>query len=199
MKRSRTVIRELSRNESAKSLTASNLDSQWERTGQPAGLRSLPQSPSHTGDQATAVSSAGRGSIREKALGRWTTYWEESQEQLGWRRKWQPTPVLLLGESLGQRSLVGYSLWSRRVGHDWLTHTQNWGDTWWCKSTLYLLSHLLQEAGWARQHLGGRMACPSPHPLWKSWGLSAYNGWPWANKRLSCLKQNKRQTKQKNS
>ena len=123
MKRSRTVIRELSRNESAKSLTASNLDSQWERTRQPAGLRSLPQSPSHTGDQATAVSSAGRGSIREKALGRWTTYWEEIQEQLGWRRKWQPTPVLLLGEPLGQRSLVGYSLWSRRVGHDWVTNT----------------------------------------------------------------------------
>ena len=26
-----------------------------------------------------------------------------------WRRKWQPTPVFLLGESHGQRSLVGYS------------------------------------------------------------------------------------------
>ena len=24
-----------------------------------------------------------------------------------WRRKWQPTPVFLLGESQGQRSLVG--------------------------------------------------------------------------------------------
>ena len=28
-----------------------------------------------------------------------------------WRRKWQPTPVLLLGESHGQRSLAGYSSW----------------------------------------------------------------------------------------
>ena len=28
-----------------------------------------------------------------------------------WRRKWQPTPVFLPGESHGQRSLVGYSLW----------------------------------------------------------------------------------------
>ena len=28
-----------------------------------------------------------------------------------WRRKWQPTPVLLPGESHGQRSLLGYSLW----------------------------------------------------------------------------------------
>jgi len=28
---------------------------------------------------------------------------------LPWRRAWQPTPVLLPGESHGQRSLVGYS------------------------------------------------------------------------------------------
>ena len=28
-----------------------------------------------------------------------------------WRRKWQPTPVFLLGESHGQRSLVGCRLW----------------------------------------------------------------------------------------
>ena len=26
-----------------------------------------------------------------------------------WRRKWQPTPVFLHGESHGQRSLVGYN------------------------------------------------------------------------------------------
>ena len=30
-----------------------------------------------------------------------------------WRRKWQPTPIFLLGESLGQRSLVGCRLWCR--------------------------------------------------------------------------------------
>ena len=28
-----------------------------------------------------------------------------------WRRKWQPTPVLLLGKCHGQRSMVGYSPW----------------------------------------------------------------------------------------
>ena len=28
-----------------------------------------------------------------------------------WRRKWQPTPVLLPGESQGRRSLVGCHLW----------------------------------------------------------------------------------------
>ena len=31
--------------------------------------------------------------------------------KIAWRRAWQPTPVSLPGESRGQRSLVGYSLW----------------------------------------------------------------------------------------
>ena len=31
-----------------------------------------------------------------------------------WRRKWQPTPVFLLGESHGQRILVGYSPLGRK-------------------------------------------------------------------------------------
>ena len=30
-----------------------------------------------------------------------------------WRRKWQPTPVFLPGESQGRQSLVGFSLWGR--------------------------------------------------------------------------------------
>ena len=46
------------------------------------------------------------------------------------RRKWQPTPVFLLGESQGRRTLVGYSPW----GHNesdmterlqlWLIHVE---------------------------------------------------------------------------
>ena len=31
-----------------------------------------------------------------------------------WRRASQPTPVFLPGESHGQRSLVGYSLWGHK-------------------------------------------------------------------------------------
>ena len=31
-----------------------------------------------------------------------------------WRGKWQPTPVLLLGKSHGQRSMVGYSPQGRK-------------------------------------------------------------------------------------
>ena len=35
--------------------------------------------------------------------------------------KLQLTPVFLPGKSHGQRSLVGYSPWGRRVRHDWAT------------------------------------------------------------------------------
>ena len=36
-----------------------------------------------------------------------------------WRRKWQPTPVFLPGESQGQKSLVDCHLWGlHRVRHD---------------------------------------------------------------------------------
>ena len=36
-----------------------------------------------------------------------------------WRRKWQPTPAFLPGESQGRRSLVGCHLRGRTVRHDW--------------------------------------------------------------------------------
>ena len=38
-----------------------------------------------------------------------------------WRRKWQPTPVFLPGESQGQGSLVGCRPWGR-------TESDNWSD-----------------------------------------------------------------------
>ena len=34
--------------------------------------------------------------------------------KIPWRRAWQPTPVLLPGESHGQRSLAGYSPWGHK-------------------------------------------------------------------------------------
>ena len=40
-----------------------------------------------------------------------------------WRRKWQHRPVLLPGESHGQRSLGGRSPWGLRVGQDWATYS----------------------------------------------------------------------------
>ena len=38
--------------------------------------------------------------------------------EIPWRRAWQPTPVFWPGESHGL-----YTLWRRRVGHDWVTFT----------------------------------------------------------------------------
>ena len=43
-----------------------------------------------------------------------------------WRRKWQPTPVFLPGESQGWGSLLGcWSMGSHRVGHDWSNSSSN--------------------------------------------------------------------------
>ena len=45
--------------------------------------------------------------------------------KIPWRRKCQPTPVFLPGESHGQRSLAGYSPQNcRRIGHDLKTKQQ---------------------------------------------------------------------------
>ena len=43
-------------------------------------------------------------------------YWATSLSLfrfMHWRRKWQPTPVFLPGESQGRGSLVGHCLWGR--------------------------------------------------------------------------------------
>ena len=41
--------------------------------------------------------------------------------KIPWRRKWQPTLVLLPGKSFGKKSLAGYRQWSRRVRQDLVT------------------------------------------------------------------------------
>ena len=40
--------------------------------------------------------------------------WIPESRKFPWRRAWQPTPVFLPGESHGERSLAGYSLWGRK-------------------------------------------------------------------------------------
>ena len=55
-----------------------------------------------------------------------------------WRRKWQPTPVFLPEESHGQRSLMGYSPWSRkRVRYDLAT-----------KQHIYIYVHMYKHFLW---------------------------------------------------
>ena len=46
--------------------------------------------------------------------------------KIPWRRKWQPTPVFLSGESHGLRSLAGYSPWIARVGQNLATENTKW-------------------------------------------------------------------------
>ena len=49
----------------------------------------------------------------------WETWVRSLGQEVPWRRKWQPTPVLLPRKSHRRRSLV--SMGSQRVGHDWAT------------------------------------------------------------------------------
>ena len=68
--------------------------------------------PGGSGGKASACNVEDLGSI--PGLGRFP-----------WRRKWQPTPVLLSGKFHGQRRLVGYSPRDRRVGYDLATSQKN--------------------------------------------------------------------------
>ena len=44
----------------------------------------------------------------------WETWVRSLGQEILWRRKWQPTPVLLPGKSHGWRAVVGYSAWGRK-------------------------------------------------------------------------------------
>ena len=52
-------------------------------------------------------------------------FWDLEPPILVWRRKWQPTPVFLLGKSHGQRRLPGYRPWDHK---SW-TPLSNWTTT----------------------------------------------------------------------
>ena len=75
----------------------------WWWTGKPGVLQSMgSQRVGH--DWATKLNWTNEGDVRDAGLIR----------KILWRRKWQPTPVFLPGESHGQRSLVGYSPWGHK-------------------------------------------------------------------------------------
>ena len=73
--------------------------------------------------------------------------------KMPWRKQWQPTPVFLLGEFHGPRSLAGYSPYgSQKVRHDWArtctrTHCVplewNWEFCWGlsCNGHLFWVRH----------------------------------------------------------
>ena len=77
--------------------------------------RLIPYHLSHLQSPVDAYSHLVRASLmaqRVKCLPAVQETWVQSLGwEIPWRRKWQPTPVLLPGKSRGWRSLVGYSPW----------------------------------------------------------------------------------------
>ena len=107
-----------------------------------------------------------------------------------WRRKWQPTPVFLPGESQGRVSLVGcqMSLGSHRVGHDWSDLAAAAAAAVYCvmkKYTVFLLFFLIITSGQCYlSHcvltvessqiaiLNTHVYCHWKGVIWKSWPQS---------------------------
>ena len=62
---------------------------------------------------------------KESACKCWIHRFNPWVRKIPWRRKWQPTPIFLPGESHGQRSLVGYSPWGcKESDRNKYTHMQ---------------------------------------------------------------------------
>ena len=93
-----------------------------------------------------------------------------------WRRAWQPTPVLLPGESPWIEDPGGLqSTGSQRVGHDWATkHTAqlykiSLGISLLVLSSISLFNHLVVQSVmsnslWPHGLQHARLPCPSPPP-----------------------------------
>ena len=83
-----------------------------------------------------------------------------------WRRKWQPTPVFLPGESQGQGSLVGCPLWGRRVGHDWSDLAAAAADIFWIRisETLDSRVYILMSSQIILTHPAEE---PQGHKVWQ--------------------------------
>ena len=75
--------------------------------------------------------------------------------------KWQPTPVFLPGKFHGQRSLVVYSPWGRRVTHYLATKQQQ-------QQSLINLRYVLAQATITKYHRLGSLNNKSPYlTVWR--------------------------------
>ena len=72
-----------------------------------------------------------------------------------WRRKWQPTPVFLPGESRGQGSLVGCRLWGRTESDMSEASYQQQQKT---KAQIFAYINLLEVTSKWRE-VEGKLAC----------------------------------------
>ena len=96
-----------------------------------------------------------------------------------WRRKWQPTPVFLPGESHGQRSLVDYSPWGHTDSDTGkgVTNTFTLPETPWLPAAKVKVGGLLslRKAGSSRipsvtvGHIRGGPHSPAPWISASSW------------------------------
>ena len=59
-----------------------------------------------------------------------------------WRRKWQPTPVFLPGESQGREAWWAAIYGSHRVGHDWSDLSAAAADLCWASLVVQLVKNL---------------------------------------------------------
>ena len=95
-----------------------------------------------------------------------------------WRRKWQPTPVFLPGESLGPRNLVGHGPWATesRIRLKWLSMPCYW------RVTASRLPRQTEETGVRTTQACVPHTCVpsvSVHLLWDCWFQSQHH-------RISC-------------
>ena len=117
-----------------------------------------------------------------------TSYFNTQTVHTHWRRKWQPTPVFLPGESQGRRNLVGCCLWGRTELDmtEWLssssihthTHTHNFIFkilfNWRIKTLQYCDGFFYPSAriGHTRQEHWSGLPFPSPMHESEKWKWS---------------------------
>ena len=101
--------------------------------------------------------------------------WETSLSlftSMPWRRKQQPTPLFLPGESQGWRSLVGCRLWS----HTELDTTEaTWQQQLGYVGSFYL-SDLIADPGMIEGRGSGTLCCRSL-TIWGKWEFELEMGW----------------------
>ena len=95
---------------------------------------------------------------------------------MNWRRKWQPTPVFLPGESRGRGSLMGCRLWGR-IESDTTEACLS------SSSSSTMGETRVQSLGW-EDSLEKEMAIHSSTIAWKSHGQRSLVGYsPWSRKK----------------
>ena len=82
-----------------------------------------------------------------------------------WRRKWQPTPVFLPGESQGQGSLVGCRLWGRTESDTTEVMQQQQGLPWWLRRICLQCGRPVGFDPWVRKIPLEEGMLPTPVPL----------------------------------